>query len=320
MKLKPKNTTLNQRALVYRRYTHLVDSNTLNYAYKTSDNKYWLFDGNSLSFNGVEQNELTNDTNIININSSQIYGYQNHYFKYIEDYGGQFYWQEFVNTPKKEYSFETQPVYLYSLLNVYLTHQLPIYVGVRQGVGNISVSNPTSNQITVNIFITEGNTSSTISSTLQANETKVVISSQGGVYNEDFIINGIQVASTVNSPVSVQLDINGYEVFSFTDTITTLFPKIATIAKYQKNAYYYVGSFAFMLRGSVSGSTSQYIKGNIVPLTSMNIKYFDDSVNLQVDDLVVVDGKLYSVENPETDHKHQPKDYLVHFVTINNIL
>lgn len=320
MKLKPKNTTLNQRALVYRRYTHLVDSETLNNAYKTSDNKYWLFNANSLSFKEIQQSELTNDTNIIEINSTQIYRYQNYCFRYIEDYGGYAYWQKILNTPKKEYSFENEPVYPLSLLNVFITQELPIFVGVKNGVGNVTISNPTSNELTINMFVVEGNTSSTLSSTIQPNETKQVISSQGGTFTEDFVIKGIKVSSSVNSPISIQLNINGYDVFPFTDTIATLFPKIATIAKYQKNTYYYVGSFAFMLRGSVSGSTSQYIKGNIVPLTSMNIKYFDDSVNLQVDDLVVVNGKLYSVENPETDFKFQPKGYKIHFVTLNNIL
>ena len=92
------------------------------------------------------------------------------------------------------------------------------------------------------------------------------------------------------------------------------------IAKYQTNKYYYVGSFDYMIKGSVDGATTQYIKGNIIPLTSLNIKYFDDSINLAVDDLVVIDKKLYSVENTETVKKMQPKAFNIYFATLNSIL
>lgn len=92
------------------------------------------------------------------------------------------------------------------------------------------------------------------------------------------------------------------------------------IAKYQTNKYYYVGSFDYMIKGSVDGATTQYIKGNIIPLTSLNIKYFDDSINLGVDDLVVIDKKLYSVENTETVKKMQPKAFNIYFATLNSIL
>lgn len=92
------------------------------------------------------------------------------------------------------------------------------------------------------------------------------------------------------------------------------------IAKYQTNKYYYVDSFDFMIKSSVEGTQTQPIKGNIMPLTSLNIKHFKDDINLTEDDLVVVDGRLYSVENPEIDIKHQPKDYRIYFATLNSIL
>ena len=86
------------------------------------------------------------------------------------------------------------------------------------------------------------------------------------------------------------------------------------------NKYYYTGSFDYMIKGSVSGVTTQPIRGNITPLTSLNIKYFDDSVNLSPHDLVVIDGHLYSVENPETSIKQMPKPYKIYFATLNSIL
>ena len=86
------------------------------------------------------------------------------------------------------------------------------------------------------------------------------------------------------------------------------------------NKYYYVGSFDFMIKGSVEGTTAQFIKGNILPLSSMNIKYFTDDITINHDDLVVVDKRLFSVEDTEMDIKYNPKPYKVYFATLNSIL
>ena len=104
------------------------------------------------------------------------------------------------------------------------------------------------------------------------------------------------------------------------ENITLLNASFNNIAKYQTNKYYFVGSFDFVLKGSIEGTTTQYIKGNIIPLTSLNIKHFDDEIKLSPDDLVVVDGHLYSVENPEIVVKQQPKPYKIYFATLNSIL
>lgn len=100
--------------------------------------------------------------------------------------------------------------------------------------------------------------------------------------------------------------------------LSVKFANIGT--KYQTNKYYYKGTFDYMIKGSIDGETSQYIKGNIIPLTSINIKYFNDDINLTVDDLVVIDGRLYSVENPQTTKKMQPKAFNIYFATLNSIL
>lgn len=102
--------------------------------------------------------------------------------------------------------------------------------------------------------------------------------------------------------------------------ITLLSATFNNIAKYQTNKYYFVGSFDYVIKGSIEGTTVQYVKGNIIPLTSLNIKYFSDDIDLSTDDLVVIDGRLYSVENPETSIKQQPKPYKIHFATLNSIL
>lgn len=92
------------------------------------------------------------------------------------------------------------------------------------------------------------------------------------------------------------------------------------IAQYQTNKYYYVKSFDYVIKGSIDGTTAQYIRGNIIPLTTLNIKHFDDSVNLKEDDLVVVNGRLYSVESPSKSYKQQPRNYCVYYATLNSIL
>ena len=102
--------------------------------------------------------------------------------------------------------------------------------------------------------------------------------------------------------------------------ITLLNASFNNIAKYQTNKYYYVNSFDFMIKGSIEGTTAQYIKGNIIPLTALNIKFFDDDIDLAPDDLVVIENKLFSVENPETVIKQQPKPFKIYFATLNNIL
>lgn len=110
------------------------------------------------------------------------------------------------------------------------------------------------------------------------------------------------------------------EISTLEQGITLLSSRFNNIAKYQTNKYYFVGSFDFMIKGSIEGTTAQYIKGNIIPLTSLNIKHFNDDITLSPDDLVVVDGHLYSVENPETNIKQQPRPYKVYFATLNSIL
>lgn len=105
------------------------------------------------------------------------------------------------------------------------------------------------------------------------------------------------------------------------DTVQTLRGiGFANVGRYQTNKYYFAGSFDFMVKGSMEGTTTQYIKGNIAPLTSFNIVHYNDYVQLSPDDLVVIDGHLYSVENPDRTLKHQPKDYFIYHATLNSIL
>lgn len=102
--------------------------------------------------------------------------------------------------------------------------------------------------------------------------------------------------------------------------ITLLSATFNNIAKYQMNKYYFAGSFDYVIKGSIEGTTTQYIKGNIMPLTALNIKHYNDSIQLAEDDLVVIDKHLYSVENPSTTQKRLPRAFRIYFATLNSIL
>lgn len=137
-------------------------------------------------------------------------------------------------------------------------------------------------------------------------------------------VRQVEDFSTVLQYQNTYFRYNGIEWQTITNPaeegITLLSASFNNISRYQTNKYYFVGSFDFMMKGSVEGTTTQFIKGNIIPLTSFNIKHFNDDVLLTEDDLVVIEGHLYSVENPEVDIKHQPKDFKIYFATLNSIL
>lgn len=314
MKLKPKNTASKLRALVYKRFTNYILSDNLNNIYHNSyTGTYWVFDSSILDF--IQITDLPNTPNLITIDTSGIYKYGNYGFIFSNVGTDAYGWQQFVVEPKSEFVFKNVQLYS-SSVPLYRSLLYPIYVGVKSGTGSVSITNNSSEQISFALSYTSGGTNSTVTTDVDPNTTNNVIINAA----TDTLIKNVVVLSTTKTNADFSITINGYTLFAFTDVLTTLFPKIASIAKYQKNAYYYAGSFQFMIRGAVEGSTTQYIKGNIVPLTSMNIKYYDDSIDLQVDDLIVVDNKLYSVENQETDIKYQPRKYLVHFATLNSIL
>lgn len=195
MRLKPKNTTLNKRALLYRRYTDLQVSSSLARVYKTEDGKRWLFNSDERTFVLLDERIEVDETVVREVNSDTALGYLGILYKYIN------------------------------------------------------------------------------------NSWQVVTAS--------------------------------------TNTLTAMF---GNIAKYQLNKYYYEKSFAFVHTSSQDNETMQAVKGNILPFSTVAIKFYDDSVGLRVDDLVVINGKLYAVERISIDMKHQPKDYYIYFADLTSIV
>lgn len=317
MKLKPKNTPTKERALVYRRYTHLVDSNKLGVVYQTPDGKYWLFNGETLAFIEITSDEVLANATITSITIVNIYQYQTTFFAYVHWANG-YMWQKFLDNPQTTYTFTDIKLYLNTNDGLYHSEPIPIYMTCEKASTNYGILAVANNSTATMTFKCSlgSNTISSLSFSINGESTN----SNFLAFDDPVVVRYFEVTSETDTMANFTLTFTNVKTTSFADTITTLFPKLANIAKYQKNAYYYAGSFSFIIRGSITGATTQYIKGNITPLTSMNIKYFDDSINLQVDDLVVVNGRLYAAENLETDQKYQPKVYKVHFATLNNIL
>lgn len=142
-------------------------------------------------------------------------------------------------------------------------------------------------------------------------------------YGQSYIIIEVQDMTTVLKYTNKYFRYTGSEWEDITEVpqaVTLLSASFNNIAQYQTNRYYFAGSFDFVTSSSTDQNTTQYIKGNILPINSVNIKHFNDYVNLKPDDLVVVDGKLYSVEAPTIEHKHLPKDYYVYYATLNSII
>lgn len=69
----------------------------------------------------------------------------------------------------------------------------------------------------------------------------------------------------------------------------------------------------------IDGSTIQYVKGLITPQSSLNIRTYDD-IEVRPDDLIVIGGSLYAVENLEATYKQMPKRFGIYYMTLNNIL
>ena len=91
-------------------------------------------------------------------------------------------------------------------------------------------------------------------------------------------------------------------------------------AQYQANNYYYAGTFSYMIKGSVDGTTTQWIKGNVLELNSLTIQYYDDEMICHKDDLVVIGDRIFCVEDTEAVQKRQPKPYYIYSSTLNSII
>lgn len=329
MKLKPKSTTLNTKALLYKRFIGLEKSENLQTVYNTADGKFWTFDILEKKFSEINTDKIPQTSKIVNVSLfSTVLNYQSFYFKYDGEKwiqsttDGTSFGNNFSITVKTFPYGETE--YIDTSYTPMLKSKL---ISDDNDVDGYLFLMAVPGDITYTLTIYAKN--------LYTEEEYVLFDSTHSVGNVDIdyiwsrlyvrvdsIITKIYFKVKNNSSISRDISLNcGIEDGAiFTNNIELLSGTFNNIAKYQTNKYYFVGSFDYMQKGGIESTTSQYIKGNIVPLQSLNIKHFNDDIKLSTDDLVVIDGHLYSVENPETDHKHQPKDYSIYFATLNSIL
>lgn len=329
MKLKPKSTTKNPKALIYRRFIGLEKSENLQTIYNTVDGKFWTFDVIEKKFTEIGIDKVPQGSKVVNVALfSTVLSYQSFYFKYDgtkwlqtstdgTSFGNSF--RISVNTLPYGEAEYTDTEYTPMLKNKLRPdgHNVDGYEFNIHTSGNITY--------TLTIYarnIYTGEEYKLYDDTDTIGNTDVYWLRSWLYVRVDSVITKIYFKAKNNSSIardiSIYCDIED-SAFLKSD-IELLSGTFNNIAKYQTNKYYYIGNFDFTIKGSIEGTTAQYVKGNIIPLTSLNIKYFDDEINLRTDDLVVVDGHLYSVENPETTIKQQPKPFKIHFATLNSIL
>lgn len=330
MKLKPKSTVKNPKALVYKRFTE-VDIGITNHVYWTPDpfypdsnnDKYWVFDSSMANFIEVEKpayiygvrptaEDLSKGI-IIQVDGLKYYKYSQYYFMYYD----------FAYQWIRDIAGDT----ILTHVDGYTPSGYADMGDSKRANQNTKIKIETGANFQPHIitgyYEYDGNF-------YKFETDEIVYDEQTGEFPAVIVVSEIISANSV--PVQLfqnelyWTDTNSGESGGYTinfswqvkrESLGIGFPKVS---KYQTNKYYYSGCFDYMIKGSIEGTTAQYIKGNIIPLKSLNIKYFADDIDLSPDDLVVINNHLYSVENPETVLKQQPKPFKVYFATLNNIL
>lgn len=277
MWLKPRSTTLNNRASVYKRFNQIEISYGKIWYYTTADSKWWFFNSDSATFIETTSpsdygNELSEKPKIVSVGTSYIFTFQNRYYKYS---GG---WTSV--------SLDTSIVWSTTVLYLFDSTYY-IYNGDKNNP-KLTVADYDNTKTIVELY-------ANILYEIDHNRTD---------YTYCFVYNNGNV-------LTVKYD---YYIANF------LSSSFSNIGKVQTNKYYLYCTFDYTIRGTIEGQTIQTIKGNIVPISTLDIKYFDDNANLQVDDLVVIDNRLYSVSNLQNSPKWQPKKFLIYFCTLTSIL
>lgn len=327
MKLKPKSTVHNSRALLYKRFTDLETSIASGRVvlYHTVDEKYWQFSAEMCKF--IEYTGDRSGIQVIEAGGSyyepQVYlKFKNIYYVYqINNRVGSWVITRESGSSSSEAIFE------------YTTQENSFRADESLSQLNIPYPFPSSIQVTSNIGISIAlvvivNESLEYarynayypSPTQEGGTFTIPLVEQGDASDDPTLAQHKNKAIIILScPSQFIVDSWNIEVSIPNTPAETLDVKFADIGRYQTNKYYLAGSFDYMIRGSIGSSDTQPIKGNIMHLRSFEIKYFDDNIHIDHDDLVVIDGRLYGVEELAYDIKRSPKPYTVYFATLNNI-
>lgn len=319
MKLKPKSTVKNPKALLYKRFINLEKSENFNTVYRGPRDDFWIFDAIDNEFIQVNKEEILADSKIVTIYTNSVYYYKNSYFMY--DTRGR--WGYFNISPELLSTSPTIDIRRDVVGNSRIFGEITDFHILLYNRSYLRLHTNKQATFRVKVYarslLTQklsliANYETTADETTAPNYVSFYLD-----LDEMVIVENIEYELINNTSESE--NIQGFMQFQGIEEIDNL-KKLGfnNIGKYQTNKYYYSGSFDYIIKGSIEGTTTQYVKGNIVPLTSLNIKFYDDDITLTTDDLVVIDGHLYSVENPETVYKQQPKPFKIHFATLNNML
>ena len=93
----------------------------------------------------------------------------------------------------------------------------------------------------------------------------------------------------------------------------------ATDYKGQKNRYFRNGTFTYTIVSDINESTTQAHKGLISKNKSFDIKYTDDEINIEEDDIILIDNELYFVSENSYKIIRLPKPYKTYFCTLTKL-
>lgn len=339
MRMKPKSTVHNPRALLYKRFTDVETSFSSGriVLYHTEDNKYWQFSAEKVGFYIFDGDISTFPAErIVEAGGStfRVYlQYTNYYYYYSASDGKWLITKTAANGGTTAYfPFEDVQESLLSDWESIADNNIPvdpfpqsIEVVTNSGLDRVSIliipdTVQTSGLAVYQRAFEDGEK---VAGTFDVPLLHIVdLSAFPPQQQQEILAHTGEISFVIERDKTQEPPDEGWNVSISIGSIPaqTLAAKFADIGRYQTNKYYYAGSFDYMIRGSVGSQDTQYIKGNIMHLRSFEIKHFDDSINIDHDDLVVIEGRLYSVSDLTRDPKRSPKPYNVYFATLNNIL
>ncbi len=366
MKLKPKSTVHNTRALLYKRFTDVDKSFNTKNVYKTADNKLWVIDREKY---GGTKTQCVSNSNIVsteywtamsdlptlsavsNMLVCSVDGTVNNKYatailngSSIQQLNHKYYWRFDYKLP--DFFSSTMQVYIMGkqaeISSIMSDGEWHSVGGLSDGENTEEYSRP----IYI-IPVPKGTLPRTATFVYSYRKISVYdLTVDFGVGNEPtdlafcdkyytaptqspFVeVETTATSTTITSSNAISYDgkyykystASGWEVATSVGGMTLLSATFANIGSYQTNKYYLQGSFDYMVKGGIDSEDTQPIKGLITPLTSFTIRTFDDNINLDHDDLVVIDGHLYSIESIEKSVLRRPKPFNIYFATLNSIL
>lgn len=93
----------------------------------------------------------------------------------------------------------------------------------------------------------------------------------------------------------------------------------ATDYRGQKNRYFRNGTFTYTIVSDINESITQAHKGLISKNKSFDIKYTDDEINIEEDDIILIDNELYFVSEASYKIIRLPKPYKTYFCTLTKL-